>query len=208
MAEYSTNPNKCYVSISKSDLVYVLCFNVLLIFLPTIGLVIFYFMIIHKVKRRDISFGNISNSNQFVSRRILSENLLDNGQYSELKPLNPTINRTVCTLPKKYGSLSKKRKFTTIISMVSVIFYCCQLPSRLFLCWSYFNDTIEISQSSTNFNLFDILSHIVILIYFLHCVSNPIIYNFLSSEFQLYFQNFHHPSYLIELMEKNNIFLR
>ena len=169
MTEYTQNPNQCFLNMSKNDLAYVFCFNVLLIILPTVGLIILYLMIILKLKKRNISLGNIK----------------------DLKPMNSNSSSSLST-PKniKKNLYNNNRRFTITISIVSVVFYCCQLPTRFFLCWSYANDRIEIiyanidSQSLESFSSFSILSHTFNFIYFLHCVSNPIIYNLLSSKFR------------------------
>ena len=174
MTEYTQNPNQCFLNMSKNDLAYVFCFNVLLIILPTVGLIILYLMIILKLKKRNISLGNIK----------------------DLKPMNSNSSSSLST-PKniKKNLYNNNRRFTITISIVSVVFYCCQLPTRFFLCWSYANDRIEIiyanidSQSLESFSSFSILSHTFNLIYFLHCVSNPIIYNLMSTKFSRSFRN-------------------
>ena len=126
-------------------------------------------MIIAKLKRRDIPFGKILNLKTIYS--------------------NPRASILA------YQKCVKERRFTITLSLVSIIFYCFQLPSRLFLCWSYLNDTMEIdyessdSHSIESFSLFNILSEIFALIYFLHCVTNPIIYNLLSSKFRKSFMS-------------------
>ena len=169
MTEFFKNPNQCFLNVSKNDLAYVFGYNVFLIILPTIGLTIFYLMIIIKLKRRDIPFGKILN----------------------LKALNSNPRSSILAHQK----LVRERRLSITLSLISVIFYCCQLPTRLFLCWSYINDTMEIdyeisdAKSLESFNLFNILSHVFALVYFLHCVANPVIYNLLSSKFRKSFMS-------------------
>ena len=164
MTEFSSNPNQCFLNLSKNDMTYVFGYNVLLIILPTIGLMIFYLMIIHKLKKRD----------KFLKSKLIITN-----------------SRSLLI----HKNCIKERRLTIIISFVSFLFYCCQLPSRLFLSWAYINDMMEInyetsdSQLLDNFSLFNILSEVFALIYFLHCVTNPIIYNLLSSKFRKSFMS-------------------
>ena len=126
MTEFNADPNQCFLNMSKNDLIYVFSFNIVLIILPTIGLFIFYLMIIVQLKKREVSFGKIKYTSS------ISSNL---GSY--------LLNSK--STPKK---LDKKRRFTIILSMISVLFYCFQLPTRLFLCWSFINDRMEIKYAS------------------------------------------------------------
>ena len=198
MVEYTTNPNQCYLNMSSTHLAYFFCFNVMLIIFPTIALVIIYMMIIVKLKRRDTPFAKILNLNQLEAKTELTDNTLESSQSMsrmtdlerekifELKPLKswPMYAPSQNCVKKKIES---KLKHTINISILSVIFYCFQLPARLILCWSYLNDTVELKYESSNsqsLSLFDFLLHLVILVYYLHCVSNPFIYNMLSSKFR------------------------
>ena len=191
MVEYT--PNQCYLNMTTNDLAYFFSFNLFLIVFPTIALVIMYLMIIFKLKRRKTSFSKILNSNDRQSINQLNDKIdLD---LFELRPLK---SRSLFTLSQKCDSrkIESELKSTITISILSVIFYCFQLPARLILCWSYLYDTFGIkyenieSRSSKSLNLFDISLHIVIVIYYLHCVSNPIIYNVLSSKFRESFLKF------------------
>jgi len=189
MTEYTTNPNQCYLNMTRNDLAFVFAFNTLLIFIPTIGLSILYIMIIVKLKQRNISFPNAKNLNQLDGIHEVNEILLPNVKRLSANPKNSVRTPSIVTVNQKNGN---KTKNTIIISIVTVVFYCCQLPARLFLCWSYLNDSMVINfeeQSFETFYFFNLLSHIVTLIYFLHSVSNPIIYNLLSSKFRKAFMS-------------------
>ena len=191
MSEFTRNPNQCYLNMTRNDLAYIFCFNTLLIFIPTIGLAILYMMIIVKLKRRHIPFGKSKNLNQLDGINEITEAFLQNSYSLSVQAKS---NRTsIITLSSK--KCDKKTRQTIIISIVTVVFYCCQLPARLFLCWSYLNDSVVISfensnsLSHENFYFLNLFSHIVTLIYFLHCISNPIIYNLLSSKFRKAFMS-------------------
>jgi hypothetical protein len=88
----------------------------------------------------------------------------------------------------------KRKKNLNFTIMITIVFFCCQLPIRIFLCWSYllhyfkpiamdYNQREDISYIY-NINL---LSQFTTLIYFLHCISNCIIYNILSIKFRRVF---------------------
>ena len=181
MTEYTTNPSQCYINVSKNDLAYVFSFNLLLVILPTIGLTILYLMIIVKLKRRDISLGKILNSSHFDGKLTenTSENIqlilsakkdIDNDQVFKRKPLS---SRSSCSSSQNCGrmKIEPKTRSTIAISIVSVIFYCFQLPARLILCWLCLNGPMETNyennntQSLNDSDLFEFLLHVVILIF-------------------------------------------
>ena len=79
-----------------------------------------------------------------------------------------------------------KLKFTIVISMVTLAFFCCQLPVRIFISWSYLTQYFMIQPEheeqpvKENLLFIDICLNTTKLIYFFHAISNPIIYNILS----------------------------
>ena len=111
---------------------------------------------------------------------------------SEASPLK-SINSMKAT-PK--GNTIGKLKFTIIISTVTIVFFIFQLPVRIFLCWSYLNHYMSIFVwkdeliDESNFYIVDLISHMTKLIYFMHCISNPIIYNVVSNKFRKAFIQF------------------
>jgi len=179
MVEYSS-PNECRLNISKNYLIYVLSLNLVLIFIPAVGLSILYIIIIFKIRQIHKAAKNLKIVNQ------------KNEVNDEPNTSRASRGKSVRSYKRKPKKSNKKCKITIIISIITILFYCCQLPVRIFLCWSYFRDyayrtNINISQ----YGLFDLntnsisrISKAVTLIYFLHCVSNPIIYNLLSSRFR------------------------
>ena len=85
----------------------------------------------------------------------------------------------------------KKVRF---IIIVTILFFFCQLPVRVFLCWSYLSDYISpliVNDTNDESQVFyiDLLSHITTFIYFLHCISNSIIYNVMSKKFRTAFMS-------------------
>ena len=93
----------------------------------------------------------------------------------------------------RYRALKlKNSNYTIIILFVTLFFYCFQLPLRIFLMWSYsksyaFNFDTDRTGSDYTENYIDkvnFVSNSVKLIYFLHCISNPIIYNIISTKFR------------------------
>jgi hypothetical protein len=79
------------------------------------------------------------------------------------------------------NALKSKKKTSTSISVIAIAFFCCQLPIRIFLCWSYYQN---LDLDEENFKLINTLSNLATIIYFLHCISNSIIYNILSTKFR------------------------
>jgi hypothetical protein len=82
----------------------------------------------------------------------------------------------------------RKLSFTIILT---IVFFCCQLPIRIFICWANWKNNFSPIlmdehdiESREYFYLTDFISRSTTLIYFLHCVSNPIIYNALSVKFR------------------------
>lgn len=69
-----------------------------------------------------------------------------------------------------------------VLLLVTLLFYCCLLPLRIFLLWAYVNNFLETMVK--DINLINAIANTVKVIYFLHCISNPIIYNILSTKFR------------------------
>lgn len=220
MVEYTTDSNpthQCQLNMTFNDLAYVFGFNLFLIFLPAIGLSILYVVIIVKVKKRHVPFGNVlilntAQTNKVnvnvqdeptntMSTRVTKFSFLNVSDYSRSEKSDVSVSRDD---NRSYRALSiiscsekanKKAKVTITISIITIVFYCCQLPARVFLCLSYLNDYMLLNQlesehhedghfSETSIFFLSFFSHLATFIYFLHCISNPIIYNLLSSKFR------------------------
>lgn len=101
-----------------------------------------------------------------------------------------SINRK-STLASPTKAYNEKLKFTIVNSMVTLAFFCCLLPAKIFLFWSYIlhyffpvpmhDDTVVRDDDLYTINL---ISYCTSLIYFFHCISNPIIYNISSAKFR------------------------
>ena len=88
--------------------------------------------------------------------------------------------------PKKSSNITK------IISIVTVVIFCLQLPARVLICASFAYD-FKLNKSSSSFNRPHNQNAFVctaMLVYFMRCLCNPFIYNFLSSKFRKSFKNF------------------
>ncbi|CAF0870888.1 unnamed protein product [Brachionus calyciflorus] len=127
-------------------------------------------------------------------KKITTDNLSNVPAYSKYNSGNDLVNNSKLQSLKRSGEASSYNKvnFTVVISLITLIFFCCQLPIRIFLLWSYYRHYIspplianETPPTVTNeINFINIISYLATLIYFLHCISNPIIYNLLSIKFR------------------------
>jgi hypothetical protein len=109
------------------------------------------------------------------------------------------VSNQACDFKKTCDkSCNERKRFTMIILFVTVAFFCCQLPVRIFIIWSFkhhFNKSelegsnsnssnISLSGNEFNYEQINIISFTGRLIYFLHGISNPLIYNISSSKFR------------------------
>ena len=192
MTEYITNPDQCHLNMSGSHIIYILVLNTVFIFLPSICLTVLYALIIIKLKKLNM-----------IKRKNLFENENEESELNSNPKKNSNINMRLLNnyfedhvqlKPKKRNmsvtsiSYSNKIKLTRIISLITLAFFSFHLPVRIFLCWSYFRDYFEsiesIERSKQAISSINLLSHIATLVYFLHCISNPIIYNVFSIKFR------------------------
>ena len=235
MVEFKTDPDQCILNVNLFHLIYIISFNVLLIFIPTLGLTILYIIIIIKIKRHIGFYSNSYGSKKFGSVKII-RNHSKNSYYtsSSAKCINHnpksreastsmlnvrqrslsvseilTVQKNsaasetsalksqnhICKTVAKNNTIGKL-KFTIIISSITIVFFCFQLPVRIFLCWSYLNHYMAIFVwndkliDESNFYIVDVISHLTKIVYLLHCISNPIIYNVVSNKFRKSFIQF------------------
>lgn len=138
-----------------------------------------------------------------INREETTKNTVDE-ESKNVSPINSHDRRTQ-TNPKSSDSFlvrnSKDSHSTTnhvmILLLITVLFYFCQLPLRIFLIWSYINNYLLAEMPDMYFqekfiseqyiDLVNFISNSVKVIYFLHCISNPIIYNIMSSRFRTAF---------------------
>lgn len=95
--------------------------------------------------------------------------------------------------------LKAKQKFKTTvkISTLTIISFWFQVPIRLFVCWSYVNTylakfNIDYFENfiGKNYNQINLFYNLATLVYFLHFVSNSVIYNIFSVQFRKAFKSF------------------
>ena len=135
-----------------------------------------------------------SRTNQKSTLNALDTNL--NKKCSKKEKPNGGSHRKTSNSNSTFNSKKmnkKKMNFTIFISLITLIFFCCQLPLRIFLTWSYFKSYYSFSmteeseietESELHIYIINMISYGTTLIYFLHCISNPIIYNILSIRFR------------------------
>lgn len=91
-----------------------------------------------------------------------------------------------------YSQLISKRKQTIMICFVSLAFFICQLPIKVFQMFNTFYEWQPAANEEVASRRFFILNMIFLctkLLYFLHGMSNPIIYNLMSTKFNESFRN-------------------
>lgn len=84
-----------------------------------------------------------------------------------------------------YSQLILKRKQTIMICFISLAFFICQLPIKVFQMFNTFYEYPQVSdeQSAHRFTILNLIFLSAKLLYFLHGMSNPIIYNLMSTKF-------------------------
>lgn len=125
-------------------------------------------------KSQEIFLKNSNSSKSFTMGKPTNSKNLGFGKIKRLKPRYSAYN---------------KINFTVVISLITLIFFCCQLPIRIFILWSnfkqFYSPPMFINNLASNdINLINIISNLTTSIYFFHCISNPIIYNLLSAKFR------------------------
>lgn len=91
-----------------------------------------------------------------------------------------------------YSQLISKRKQTIMICFVSLAFFICQLPIKVFQMFNTFYEWQPAANQEVASRRFFVLNMIFLctkLLYFLHGMSNPIIYNLMSTKFNESFRN-------------------
>ena len=128
------------------------------------------------------------------SKKRIKDSITNESPLFQQSKLSRSLSRETNVLIQ----ITKRKNYLNFIIIVTIVFFCCQLPVRIFLCWSYLvhhfspiildsNSEIEINESYIF--LINLISQITSLVYFLHCISNSIIYNILSVKFRKAFLN-------------------
>ena len=173
---------ECNLSVTKGNLIYMIGFNAILVFLPAVCLSVLYAMIIYRLKRRDLLFGK--KINYFKKMSINMSDFLIKDSASARNSREESMFGHNLRRPKKSSNV------TIIISIVTVVIFCLQLPARLLICVSFAYD-FKLNKSSNSFNRpHNAFVCMVMVVYFMRCLCNPFIYNFLSSKFRKSLKNF------------------
>lgn len=88
-------------------------------------------------------------------------------------------------------SIITKRKLTITLCLISIAFFFCQLPIRGFQIFNIFYEFESLGVEEHDYIKFKIINIIFLftkLLYFLHGMSNPIIYNLMSTKFRKSFK--------------------
>ena len=151
----------------------------------------------------------IRNNSKFESKKFWLRKKEFNRSYSDAcsnsisrcESLRLSIKSTKNLDPKKdeykschsyySNNLLAKRKQTITICLISLAFFFCQLPIKIF---QLFNTYYTLNPSSVYHLeiLFPFLNSVFMIskfLFFLHSLSNPIIYNLMSSKFSSSFKN-------------------
>ncbi len=127
----------------------------------------------------DFSCTSLTNSQKFnsIKSKTLSFHNISVTRDNYLKKLS------------QLRAFKNRKRFTITILFMTIAFFCCQLPIRIFILWSFSYQLRQISNDvnghpEINYELINMISFIARLIYFLHGISNPLIYNISSSKFR------------------------
>jgi hypothetical protein len=195
--------------------IYITTFTTAFLIVPTLILVIVYGTIIDRLKRLNRNFLVGKNHFQSESRKknVDTELYHTNNSYeirALLSPLDSPKNRPTTSLsssktPTRKEStasldgvccsqnLIQKRKQTITLCLISVAFFMCQMPLK---CFQIFNSLYEFETaedddewSASQFKILNFIFLTVKLMYCLQGLSNPIIYNLMSSKFYRSFKS-------------------
>ena len=132
-----------------------------------------------------------------IMSKILSKSyndLFDKNFINHFKSLkSPTSFSSSMVSMDTLFKLKTKRKYksTVHISILTILSFWCQVPIRLFICWSYTNSFlfkfgINNYQNflEDNYQTIIFYYNFFILVYFLNIVFNSVIYNIFSVQFR------------------------
>lgn len=183
-----TKISYCFFSRSTAAKIYSSSCTSLFVFAPSLILSAVYIFIIRKLKNLNRAHEfkgmlcNLSSSaastNSFNSKSELKTSLI--------KPVNSVISSN-----RSFSSLILKRKQTITICLVSLAFYFCQIPLKIFQLFNIFYkfENTSAENDMIRFRIMNIIFLTTKFLYFLHGMSNPIIYNLMSTKFRHSFSN-------------------
>jgi hypothetical protein len=204
--------NQCYLAITKPYYIYMISYTSIIIFVPTVFLAFLYMKIIlilrisYRVNLNELSTPNRLKKDKLNSIKmqkisIKSEpdfsctSLTNSQKFNSIKSKTLSFHNISVTRDNYLKKLSQlrafknRKRFTITILFMTIAFFCCQLPIRIFILWSFSYQLRQISNDvnghpEINYELINMISFIARLIYFLHGISNPLIYNISSSKFR------------------------
>lgn len=185
-----TKISYCFYSRSLGAKIYSSSCTSLFVFAPSLILSAVYIYIIRKLKKL-----NKAHENKGIFRNLSSPSGkgLNNSFNSRSELTTSLIKSTNCvfTSNRSFNSLIIKRKQTITICLVSLAFYFCQIPLKIFQLFNIFYnfETTSTENDMIRFRIMNIIFLTTKFLYFLHGMSNPIIYNLMSSKFRHSFNN-------------------
>ena len=195
MVEFTMHPNQCQLNLGLFQLIFILMFNAIFIFMPAVCLLILYVVIISKIIKRNNDFHNkngqvkIRNSIELININFINKNS-EKKQKQELNGFGIMKRNKADSIISNLKK-SQNSNYSIVISIIAIVFYCGQLPLRIFLTWSYIHFYLNFvldyhvnNKNQLNIESINFIFRVSYLVYFLHCISNPIIYNFLSTNFR------------------------
>lgn len=216
VSSYHTEPiTQCMLDFNKTYIIYVMVLYILLIFIPIVVLSVVYIYIIYKLrfyrKTPEHMRSKSIRSEGGASLNLKKENSSAENRPLRLSPISGKSEATTSSIKKGSPlqcSTVKSQRFKNAIkiSLIGWAFFCCQVPVRTFLLWSYYHhhnfppyidlDTNTTNSTSSshenifhqpifeNYALTDLVARACTVIYYLHCVSNSVIYNISSTKFR------------------------
>ena len=192
MTDYvaDTATNQCQLNMNEFHLSYVLIMTVLFIFLPALALFILYIIMVVRLNKQNKLIKNQENVLIRNETERRSKNKDMEFEKSSVKVFKKRLHEDN-ELLKEMSSYKIKINVIIKTSLKGFAFFCCHLPIKIFIFWSYIHHYIypislnELDDSNDfKMRIADLFSNLATLIYFLHAISNPIIYNFSSIKFR------------------------
>ncbi|CAF1055440.1 unnamed protein product [Brachionus calyciflorus] len=194
----------CYNDRSLFYKIYSSTSTSLFVFAPSFILSAVYLIIIQKLKNINSSF-EISllektkrdrRSNFSISKSSSCSIFYSNKKECENYDFRKTSS--VSFLKQKHSIfrnsstsyLIAKRKQTITICLISLAFFFCQIPLKIFQLFNFFYkfESTTIEKDLIRFRIMNFIFLTTKFLYFLHGMSNPIIYNLMSTKFRRSFR--------------------
>ena len=132
---------------------------------------------------------NVSNALKISEKPLFVSGMSLNDMH-DLKYHNRN-SKVKFNMESRTKSVVAKRKLTITLCLISIAFFFCQLPIRCFQIFNIFYEFESSNVEENDYIKFKILNIIFLftkLLYFLHGMSNPIIYNLMSTKFRKSFK--------------------